>query len=121
MEPTSPLRYVDAERLDTPAGRLNDTVVVSPTDAKLGMLEGMIINPVMRQVCYYVVKARTAFRTHRYLLPATPARLESDRRALHVDVEADDLRQLPEAHPRSFMRFSEMDAVDAIFAPRARA
>ena len=121
MESSSQLRYIDAERLDAPGGSLDGVVVVSPTDATLGTLDGMIINPMRRQVCYYVVKARSAFRTHRYLLPAEPARLEQDRKSLHVDVELEELRRLPEAHSESFPAFSDLDAVDAIFAPHVGA
>jgi hypothetical protein len=118
---STPLRFVNAERLDTPSGPLNDVVLVSPTDVTLGKLDGVVINPARRRVCYYVVKSRGWFVTHRYLLPATPARLEAARRTLHVDVEPEDLTNLPETGPRSFPPFSDIDVVDAMFAPRAHA
>jgi hypothetical protein len=118
---STPLRFVNAERLNTTAGALNDVVLVSPTLAPLGKLDGVVINPTRRQVCYYVVKSRSWFTTHRYLLPATPAWLEAARRTLHVDVEPEDLTHLPETGPQTFPPYSDTDVVDAMFAPRAHA
>ena len=34
------LRYIHADHVDTPAGRLDHAVLVSPTNARLGKLEG---------------------------------------------------------------------------------
>ena len=120
VDASTPLRFVDAERLDTPAGALTDIALVSLSDAALGTLDGMVINPAKRQVCYYVVRSRGWFTTHRYLLPATVAQLEEDPRALRVDLEPEDLASLPETRPESFPPFSDVDLVDAMFAPRVQ-
>jgi hypothetical protein len=121
MKSSSPLRYVDAGQLDTTAGRLNDVVLLSPTDARLGKLDGVVIDPTARRVCFYVVKTRSRLTTHRYLLPVTTACLGAERRTLHVDVEPDDLHRLPQADSQNFQRFSDFDAADAMFAPRPHA
>ena len=73
MESNDTLRFLEAKNVETPAGRLNDFVLVSPTDAKLGTLDGVVVSPHERQVRYYVVKTGGWFG-RRYLLPATPAR-----------------------------------------------
>ena len=42
---TSTLRYIAAEHVDTPAGRLDGTVLVNPSDEMVGRLDGIIIDP----------------------------------------------------------------------------
>ncbi len=118
VDASTPLRFVEADQLDSPVGALNDAVVISPTDRMLGKLDGAVINPAERQVCYYVVRSSGWLRTQRYLLPATPVELESDRRALRVDVEPEDLTTLQEADPDTVPAFSDNDVVDAMFASR---
>jgi|SRR5690348_14257784 hypothetical protein len=117
MEPNETLRFLDAKNVETPAGRLNEFVLVSPTDAKLGTLDGVVVSPRERQVRYYVVKAGGWFG-RRYLLPATPARLESKRHALQVDLEPEDLNELARTHLHEFASFRDSDVVESMFAPR---
>ncbi|MGH9411645.1 MAG: PRC-barrel domain-containing protein [Vicinamibacterales bacterium] len=118
MDSNAALRFIAADRVDTPAGRLNDFTVVSPTDAQLGTVDGVIVDPSQRQVRYYIVKAPGWVFCHRYLLPATPAHLEAERRTLQIDIEPAELIGFPEADAKSFSRFSADDAVEAIFAKR---
>jgi hypothetical protein len=118
MDASTPLRFVEADQLDTPAGVLNDAVVISPTDRMVGTLDGALINPTQRQLCYYVVRSSGWLRTQRYLVPAAPAQLESGRHALRVDIEPEDLTTLPEVDRATFPPFSDSDVVDAMFAPR---
>ena len=116
----SGLRYIAAEHVDTPAGPLRGTVLVGPSEETVGKLEGMIIDQIDRQVRFFVVGSRSWLKTHRYLVPATPARLESgERKTLHVDVEADDLRQLREVRSDTFQRFSDDDLIAALFSAHA--
>jgi hypothetical protein len=51
-------------------------------------------------------------------VPDIPFRLDPDRKALHVDLEADDLSQLPELSDDEFPAFSDEDFVTALFAHR---
>ena len=117
MESNDTLRFLEAKNVETPAGRLNDFVLVSPTDAKLGTLDGVVVSPHERQVRYYVVKTGGWFG-RRYLLPATPARLESDRHARQVDLEPEDLNQLARTDLHQFASFCDTDVVDSMFATR---
>jgi hypothetical protein len=120
MESDDALRFVDADKVETPAGRLHDFVLISPTDAKLGTLDGVIVSPHERQVRYYVVKAGGWFYGHRrYLLPATPARLKSERHALQVDLEPEDLNQLARTDLHQFASFCDTDLVDTVFAAQS--
>lgn len=112
------LRFLDAHYVETPAGPLNGFSLVSPSDAPLGIVDGVLIDPAQRQVRYYVVKPAAWLRSQRYLLPATPVRLEAERRTLHVDVEPAELANCPEADLQSFTKFSAEDALAAMFSKR---
>ena len=114
----SHLRYFAASCVNTPMGNLNDMTLVSPTNGEVGKLDGMIIDPWERHVCYYVVSSWRGYQTRRYLLPATPARIDSDRKALRVDIEPEDLRTLPQLNPKLFPLMSADDLIEALFAPR---
>ena len=115
----SHLRYIEASSVDTPLGNLKEMKLVSPSNDDLGKLDGMIFDPWERHVCYFVVESRRGFRTRRYLLPATPAPIESSGRAMRVDVERDDLRALPQLNSALYPRMSDADLVAALFSPRA--
>jgi hypothetical protein len=112
----SALRYIAAECVDTPSGRLDGTVLVSPSEETVGTLDGMIIDPIERSVRYFVVRSRNWLKTHRHLVPAMPARLDSENKRLHVDIEADELPQLREVRSNSFERYSDDDLIAALFS-----
>jgi hypothetical protein len=112
------LRYVDAQQVDTPAGRLSDADVVSPSGATLGHLDGIVIDPLKRHASFLVVSVRRRLRTHRYLLPLEPSRIDAGAHELHVDFEAADLNQFPEVPAARIPAFSDEDLVDVFFAPR---
>jgi hypothetical protein len=116
VDVSTPLRFVEAKRLETSAGSLTDAVLISPSDKTLGKLDGVIVNPSQRRVCYYVVKSRSGFRTHRHLLEAIPAALEPHRGVVRIEAEPEDLTDLSEIAPQSFRPFSDDDLIDAMFA-----
>jgi hypothetical protein len=115
----SALRYIAAEHVDTPAGRLDGTVLVSPSDETVGRLDGMIIDPMERRVRYFVVRSRNWLKTRLHLVPAAPARLDSEHRTLHVDINAEDLPRLREIRSDAFQRYSDDDLIAALFSPHA--
>ena len=115
------LRYLNADHVDTPAGRLDGTVLVSPRQARLGKLEGVLVDPERRQVRYYVLeRKRGLFSSRHYLLPLTATRLDRDHRTLEVDVEDDEILQLPEVDPDDLPRFSDDDLLTALFHSNVR-
>ena len=103
--------------MDTPFGTLASLALVSPTDENLGNVGGVLIDPLEREVCYFVVESRRLLKTHRYLLPLKPFRIDSE--ALHIELESADLRQLPEVQSDSFRPFSDEDLIAALFSTRA--
>jgi PRC-barrel domain len=90
------LRHLDAAKVETAAGTLDDMVVVTQSDVPIGKLEGIIIDPQERHVRYYVVESRDWFKTHRYLVPDAPHHIDWNRRALQVELGGKGLAQLAE-------------------------
>jgi hypothetical protein len=115
----SHLRYIDASSIETPVGNLNEMTLVSPTSGEVGKLDGMIFDPWARHICYFVVQSHRWFKTERYLLPATPARIEPDGKTLHVDVEPNELRTLPQVNRALYPRMSDDDLISALFSAPA--
>jgi hypothetical protein len=103
------LRHLAAAKVETPMGTLDDLVVVSPTDGPLGKVEGIILDPEEKHVRYYVVESRDWFTTHRYLVPDAPRRIDWNRKALQVELDAADLSHLPELRDDEFPPFSDED------------
>ena len=120
MEHVDPvLRYIAAHDVDTPTGRLDGTMLVSSGNEPVGTLDGMIIDPVGRHVRYFVVRSRNWLKSRLHLVPAMPARLDSEHKTLHVDMKADDLSHLREIRPDTFERYSDEDLIAAMFAGHA--
>jgi hypothetical protein len=110
------LRYLDANHVDTPAGRLDGAVLVSSANAPIGTLDGVLVDPQHRQVRYYVVeRKRGLFGSRHYLVPLTATRLDRDHHTLEVDVEAGEIPQLAEVDPDDLPRFSDDDLLTALF------
>jgi hypothetical protein len=88
----SGLRFVDAVRLDTSAGRLDNVLVVTPTRIPVGKLDGVIVDPSRLQVEYLVVGSR--FKSRHYLVPMRTARLAGDAHELQIDIDSEQIGQL---------------------------
>ena len=116
----TPLRYIDASHVDTPAGSLNAIDVVDAADEPVGKLDGVVFDPIERQLRYFVVESRRRLRAHRYLVPMTPARLDAEHHKLHVELQHDDFDALTQVDAESFPPFSDNDLVDALFSSPSR-
>ena len=90
------LRHLEAAKVETPIGPLDDVTVVSKSDVPIGKLEGIILDPEARHVRYYVVESRDWFRTHRYLVPDAPHQIDWNRKSMQVELDEAALAQLPE-------------------------
>jgi hypothetical protein len=112
------LRYLSADCVDIPAaGKLTDTLMVGEDDQPLGTIDGIVIDPMDRQVRFYVIKSGGWLRSHRYLMSATAVRIENEGHVLHV-VGSSDREQLREVDNDAFPRYSIDDLADVLATPR---
>jgi PRC-barrel domain len=112
------LRYIDGSKVETPGGLLDQLDVLNYEDSNVGRVEGIVVDPAERQVRYFVVKSRRPFRARHYLLPLAPATIDAENKALHVDVQADDLAELIDGPAKAFPPFTDDDLLDALFSNR---
>lgn len=113
---TADLRYLDAEHVHCPVGALAELEVRTADDESLGRVGGVLLDPALRRVCYFVVHAPGILRRRRYLLPVDAApQLEAEHGILRVDAHADELAS-PRLDLRAVRPFSPEDVVTAMFA-----
>lgn len=114
---TTNLRYLDATRVEHRSGTLAGMTVCTEKDAKLGAIDGVLVEPATRRLRYFVVKVPALLRQRRFLLPADmPAILDEDDSRLVVHAHPGDLERFD---PRSVRPFSDDDAITAIFSRSA--
>jgi hypothetical protein len=114
----SDLRYVAADRVDTPAGRLSRTVVVSSSSGTLGKLDGIVVDPIGRKLRGYVIESPSWLASRRYFVPPVLARLDRDHGTLELGVGSEDVDQFDEVDLEAFPPFSEDDLLAALFHAR---
>jgi hypothetical protein len=110
----SHLRFIEAGRIRTSSGGLDGALLISPRNATLGKLDGVLVDPSLRRVRYYVVESPGPGHAH-HLVPLMPARLDAGRRVLEVDLESQDIDQLDDVEPADLTRFSDDDLITALF------
>lgn len=113
------LRYLNAEHVRCPIGALAGVEVRSADDESLGHLDGVLLDPLQRRVCYLVLHSSGLFRRRRFLLPVDAApHVEAENRILRVEAQAGELEREC-FDPRAVRPFSDEDVVTAMFAPHA--
>lgn len=105
----SRLRYLDADDVDDSTVDFDGLDVRGHDDAKLGDIDGFIVDPSTGRVYHIVVDSGGWFTTRRFLLPVGHATLDREARALRLDVSQDALRRYPEFHEDRFREFSDED------------
>jgi hypothetical protein len=113
------LCYLDAARVGTPAGRLAEVTLCGRDGAPLGTLDGVLISPAERRVCYLVVESERLEGTRRYLVPADALiRMECERGALRLEADTDS-SAIGEVDLDTIPPMTEDDVIAAMFATRA--
>jgi hypothetical protein len=114
---TDSLRYLEANAVDCPTGKLEGLSIVSQDDEALGVVSGVLIDPVTRKLRYFVVEAARLFNRRRYLVSAdTPAVMSPDDNTLRVEEPFESIER-QRFDSRSVPRFSDDDLMAALFAP----
>jgi hypothetical protein len=114
------LCYLEASRVESPAGDLAGATVETTGEEKLGTLDGVLIDAPERRLRYFVVRTPGLLRRRRYLLPAdVPIQVEPERHRLRVDAYEADIELADEFDEQTVRRFSLDDAIAAMFSGRS--
>lgn len=113
------LCYLSAHEVRLPSGTLAGVSLCSLDDETLGTVDGVLIDPALRRVRYYVVESRGWLGSRRYLLSADePAHLEPDDNILRVEADAESVSRRT-FDPDSVREFSDEDLMTALFSTHA--
>ena len=116
---TDVLRYLEADAVQCPTGRLEGLSILSQDDEAIGVVRGVLIDPMTRTLKYFVVEAARLFNRRRYLVAAdTPAVMLPDDHALRVDVASESIER-QRFDSRLVPHFSDDDLIAAMFAGSA--
>jgi PRC-barrel domain protein len=97
-------------------GDLQGALVLGPSQEQLGKLNGVLVDPHERRLCYFVVESGHWLGRRQHLVPAGLARIERQRKAVCLDVEPDRIADYEECHSDRLPAFSDEDVITAIFA-----
>ena len=113
------LRYIDAAKVQSPAGALGDVNLCDMNDLPIGSLEGVLVDPVARRLCFYVVGSASRRGVRRYLLPTEwPAQVAEDGKALRIDADQRDLAACDDFAESDMRPYSDDDFLASLFRPR---
>lgn len=116
-ESSSPLCYLDAAHVGSPAGLLSELHVVSATGEQLGSIAGVVIEPAARRARFLDVQSDGFDRRH-YLVEADYlAQVDAERKELRL--LSGEVTEVHHGDSARFRPFSEDDLLTAMFAPRA--
>lgn len=115
---TDSLRYLKADAVECPVGKLNGLSLFSQDDEAIGAIDGVLIDPSTRKLRYYVVDSARMFNRRRYLVPAdSPAVVVPEDRALRVEMPFDRIER-QRFDSRTVPQFSDDDLLTALFSSR---
>jgi len=111
----SSLRYLDPQSARIAGQTCEDLELRTAEGRRLGRVQGFVIDPQHRRVCYFVV--RTGRLAPPRLVPVTAARVNRDERAIELLSGIDPL-SLDRYSAHRFPACSDEDFLTAIFAAR---
>ena len=112
---TSCLRYLDPLQVAVEGLRCNDMRVAASNGRTLGSLSGFIIDPVARQLKYFVVCGRGWWGKRTSLIPAESAQIDLSDRLIRLNADEDELRRRRIATDRRLPAFSDEDLLTMLF------
>ncbi len=105
----SRLRYLSADDIDGSDINFKGLDVRGNDNAKLGDIDGFVVDADSGRVFYTVVDSGGWFGSRRFLLPVGHATVDRGERVLRVDVSRGALERYPEFDRDRFQRFSDDD------------
>jgi hypothetical protein len=119
QSPISEFCYLDASRVESPAGVLSELDLLSADGRPLGSIQGVVIEAAARRVRYFDVQSSGWFRRRRYLLEADQlAQVEPGRKALRLRVDS-NVEEVQDLDAAALRQFSDDDLIAALFPSRA--
>lgn len=84
------LYYINAALVGTPIGGLDELPLCGPGGARIGTLDGILVDSTVSRCCYLVVKGDEPDGPRRHLIPADALiRLPRDHSGTRLEVDAD--------------------------------
>ena len=106
------LFYLEASKVIGPTGHLDTLDVRTRQDELCGSVDGVLIDPLARQLRYLVLETGDWRRHRRCLLPAdAAATVDRTGNHLRLEIEADELGALEEFDTALVERFTAEDAI----------
>jgi uncharacterized protein YrrD len=104
-----------SDQIRGPLKSFNHVEVKGRDNENIGRLDGIIIDAAARRMQYFVVEQGFLHR-RRYLLPLSPASVDTDMNVLRMDVDETDVSTCERFDPLTYHRYSDEDLIDALFA-----
>jgi hypothetical protein len=116
--PLSELSYLDATKVDSPAGVLADLALVTSDGERVGNIAGVVIDAGARRVRYFDVQSPGWLRNRHYLVEVDHlAQVDPEQKVLRMlDANVSEVRGFD---PAALHQFSDDDLLAAIFSARA--
>jgi hypothetical protein len=112
------LRYLEPTQATIDGVRCEDITIRAATGGVLGRLQGFIVDPVARQLRYFVVRT-TGIMGRSRLLPVLGARFDLEHRAIELLTNGVEYLNHRQFNRGRFARFSDEDLLRALFGGRA--
>ena len=117
QSPNSELSYLDATKVEIPAGLLSELDLVTADGKHIGNIAGVVIEAGERRVRYYDVRT-AGWRRRRCLVEANQlAQVDPEQKVLRL--LDNDLSEVRHLNASSLRKFSDDDLLAAMFSPRA--
>ena len=114
----SALSYLDAAKVESPAGALSELDLVDADGKRVGSIAGVVIEAAARRVRYLDVQSNSLWRTRHYLIAADHlAQVDPQQRVLRL--LDDDITEVQDVDPAKLPQFSDADLLAAVFSSRA--
>jgi sporulation protein YlmC with PRC-barrel domain len=112
---TSPahLRYLDAGGIANPDTDFEQMPIESESGERLGLLDGVVIEPAAGRIRYLVIEAGRWWRRQYRLVPLTLARLDRKRGSVRMDLDGRQLQDCPRFDPDALLTFPDEARVSA--------
>jgi len=112
---TSCLRYLDPLQVVVEGLRCNDMRVAASNGRTVGSLSGFIIDPVARQLKYFVVCGRGWWGRRTSLIPVDSAQIDLRDRLIRLNADEDELQRRRIVTARQVPAFSDEDLLTMMF------